>query len=605
MRCAAILARLPRTRNLSDYVLRFAIYVLRYSMQPYTGTEPAPAQAAEEPRAEPVHPLEDLRNLMLIASGWIVVLLILPPQHDYPIIDDWIYAGSVQHFLNTGVFVMPPQSQANLFGLTLWGAAWVRWLGFSFTTLTYSTLFLSFVALFSFYGLARSLGTPPWGAMLGTALLAYNPIFVHLSYSFMSDVPFLALMLLSCFCYVWGLQGHGRAWLWIGGVVAGYSFLIRQFGLLIPLAFLVYLAFDSLLTRKLRLRDMVEVVAAPLAIIGGWYIWTSGTPPSPGAVQEQNKAAQFIMKEPWLRVILLRSIILLPLIALFSWTAIRIRRARWWLVALSGIVVLVVLLNVDLPNEEWVQTNLPVYTAQVGPVAVDFSKQLFTFGEWGNIIRVTGIDFFEYPQEAVLSPEFWHALWVAGLALGALLLAGFADAFVDWLAGHRQKQPLSPMAALYLLGAASFFVSVALLGDTFDRYILTFLPFVVLFVVRGSAAWGRLAWIYSLAALLLISTFTLLLKADSIEHDNARWQAGMWMFARTGAVHVGFDFNNWGSLQSSDTYMIADAPHPELDFRVEQQFPYFSRLGGLTTHYVYAQSKIDAPPLANPRPTPP
>jgi hypothetical protein len=576
-------------------------------MQPYTGTEQASASGAEQAWAEPVHPLEDLRNLMLIASGWIVVLLILPPQHEYPIIDDWIYAGSVQHFLSTGTFMMPPQSQANLFGLTLWGAAWVQWLGFSFTTLTYSTLFLSFVALFAFYGLARAVGTPPWGAFLGTALLAYDPIFVQLSYSFMTDVPFVALMLLSCFCYVWGLQGHGRAWLWIGGVLAGYSFLIRQFGLLIPVTFLAYLALDSLLTRKLRLRDMVEVIAAPLLIIGGWYIWTWGTPPSAGAAQEQNRAAQFIMKEPWLRVILLRSLILLPLIALSSWTAIRIRRARWWLVALSGIVVLLVLLNVDLPNEQWLQTNLPVYTAQVGPVAVNFSKWLFTFGGWGNIIRVTGIDFFEYPQEAVLSPEFWHALWIVGLALGALLLAKVADALIDLPGERRRGQPLSPVVALYLLGAAIFFVSVAFLGDVFDRYVLTVLPFALLFVVRGSAGWGRISWAYSVVMLLAIATFTVLLKADNIDHDNARWQAGKWMFARTGAVHVGYDFNNWDDLHSSDSYDIADHPQPEINFRVEQRFPYFSRLGGFTTRYVYAQSNVNAPPLvtATPIPVPP
>jgi len=74
-------------------------------MQPYTGTEPATlqvAEAIERARLGPTERLEELRNLMLIASGWIAVLLILPPQHEYPIIDDWIYAGSVQHMLSTG-----------------------------------------------------------------------------------------------------------------------------------------------------------------------------------------------------------------------------------------------------------------------------------------------------------------------------------------------------------------------------------------------------------------------------------------------------------------------------------------------------------------------
>jgi 4-amino-4-deoxy-L-arabinose transferase-like glycosyltransferase len=576
-------------------------------MQPYTGTEPATlqvAEAVERAQLGPTERLKELRNLMFIASGWIAVLLILPPQHEYPIIDDWIYAGSVQHLLSTGVFVMPPLSQANLVGLTFWGAGWAQLLGFSFTTLTYSTIFMSFVALFSFYGVARATDTRPWGALLGTALLAYNPLFVHLSYSFMTDVPFIALMLLSCFCYIRGIQGHGRVWFWIGGLMAGWSFLIRQFGALIPVAFLAYLLLDSLLTRKLRIRDLVETVILPAIIVAGWIIWSWGTPPNAASVEVSKFAANFIMKEPWLRVILERSLVLLPIIALSAACAIKIRRSRLWLVAVSSIIMLLVLLNVDLPTEQWIETHLPDYSAQIGPVTINFSNELFTFGDAGNIIRITGIDFFEYPQQAIFTPEVWHALWIAGLVLGVLLLAKCGDAFLDWLRDRRQNEPLSPVTALYLLGAGIFVVSVALLGAVFDRYVLVVLPFVLLFLIRGSGSWGRAAWTYSIVMLAIITTSTLLAKADNIDHDNARWQAGQWMLTRTGAVHVGYDFNNWDSQQSSDTYVVADAPGPPPNFRIEQQFPYFSRLGGFTTRYLYAESSLNVSPVPSPTPSP-
>src|SRR5690349_1280438 len=123
-------------------------------MQPYTGgeidsTQSTPSQPSYVSQAVPaVSLLEDVRNLILIALGWTLALVILPPQHEYAIIDDWIYAGSVRNLLDTGTFVMPQQSQANLIGLTYWGAGWSKLFGFSFTTLTYSTLFFSFVALF-------------------------------------------------------------------------------------------------------------------------------------------------------------------------------------------------------------------------------------------------------------------------------------------------------------------------------------------------------------------------------------------------------------------------------------------------------------------------
>jgi hypothetical protein len=576
-------------------------------MQPYTGLSPESSEAAQPPPPAPVHPLEDLRNLMLTASGWIIILLLLPPQHEYPIIDDWIYAGSVRHLLDTGSFEMPQQSQANLIGLTYWGAGWVKLLGFTYTTLTYSTLFFSFVALFTFYGIARLLGTPQWGAMLGTAFLAYNPMFVHLSYSFMTDIPFIALMFLACFCYILGLQGHGRysrVWLLVGGLFAGWAFLIRQFGAIIPLAFAAYLALDMLLTRKLRLRDLLGVVLLPMLIVAAWQYATRNVPMTATSVAAASRSANFIFKEVWPRVILFRSFVLLPLIALCAWTAIKIRRAHWWLVILSAAIVLLLLFTLDLPDETWTQVGVPDYTAHIGPFDINFSNELYTFGLVGNIIRVTGIDFFEYPHQDVFTPEFWRILWIIGLVLGVLLLAKMGDALLDWLRERRERRPLSSVTALYLLCAGIFIISVALLGDLFDRYVITVLPFFILFLVRGSARWGRIAWTYSLVTLTLIATFTIIAKADNIDHDNARWQAGYWMLARTGQVHVGFDFNNLPGMPSSDTYVVADMPLPQFGFRVEQEFPYFSRLGGFTTRYVYAQSNVNAPPLPAPRPTP-
>ena len=194
----------------------------------YTYTPAEPAVAA--PPALPTRTGADVRNLLLLAAGWAAFVLIISPQHEYPIIDDWIYAGSVRQMLDTGVFRMPDWSQTSLVGLTVWGTVWTRQFGFGFTVLTASTLFLAAIALFAFYALARTVDVSPGGALLGTALLGFNPLFVHLSYSFMTDVPFLALVLLACLCYVRGCQTQGVAWLVLGSLFVAGAFLIRQLG---------------------------------------------------------------------------------------------------------------------------------------------------------------------------------------------------------------------------------------------------------------------------------------------------------------------------------------------------------------------------------------
>src|SRR3954447_5748193 len=84
--------------------------------------EPAPSVATAARPWTPAHPTEalmtpealgraDLRNLGLIVLGFLALLLLIPPGHEFPVVDDWIYAGSVRDMLATGRFTMPDWSQ--------------------------------------------------------------------------------------------------------------------------------------------------------------------------------------------------------------------------------------------------------------------------------------------------------------------------------------------------------------------------------------------------------------------------------------------------------------------------------------------------------------
>src|SRR5438128_20102 len=113
-------------------------------VRPWTPAQPVEARATPEAHvASAARPRADLWNLGLILLGFLAVLLLIPPAHAFPVIDDWIYADSVRDMLATGHFTMPEWSQANLVGLTLWGVLWTRVFGFSLTVLTYSTLVLA------------------------------------------------------------------------------------------------------------------------------------------------------------------------------------------------------------------------------------------------------------------------------------------------------------------------------------------------------------------------------------------------------------------------------------------------------------------------------
>jgi hypothetical protein len=161
---------------------------------------------------------------------------------EVPVIDDWTYAWSVEHFLQTGELRMLEWSAHYPLAQILWGALFSRLLGFSFAALRCSTLVLAWAGLLTVYGTLRELGTRPLLAGLGTLMLWCNPVFFVLSHSFMTDVPFVSLMSAALFGYVrWAKRGRTGD-LSLGGVAALLACLIRQPGAalaLIPLAYLL------------------------------------------------------------------------------------------------------------------------------------------------------------------------------------------------------------------------------------------------------------------------------------------------------------------------------------------------------------------------------
>jgi hypothetical protein len=170
--------------------------------------------------------------LMTVLLAWMPV--------EVPVIDDWTYAWSVEHFLQTGALRMLEWSAHYPVAQILWGALFSQLFGFSFVVLRLATLVLAWAGLLAFFGTLRELGTRPLVAVLGTLMLWCNPVFFGLSHSFMTDVPFVSLMNAALFYHVRWVN-RGRTWdLGLGSVFVILAVLIRQLGIalaLIPLAY--------------------------------------------------------------------------------------------------------------------------------------------------------------------------------------------------------------------------------------------------------------------------------------------------------------------------------------------------------------------------------
>jgi hypothetical protein len=74
-------------------------------------------------------------------------------------------------------------------------------------------------------------------ALLCGALVAINPLVLNLSYSFMTDVPFLAMSILSGLFFLLALQTPRAPLIFWGSCLAVVAFFVRQFGVMLPVAF--------------------------------------------------------------------------------------------------------------------------------------------------------------------------------------------------------------------------------------------------------------------------------------------------------------------------------------------------------------------------------
>ena len=176
--------------------------------------------------------------LAAIAGVFVLGCAIVGPLRDAPVVDDWVYAWSVEHFLRTGQLrVLPITSIYPLFQI-LWGAMFARIGGFSFGVLRLSNVVLAALGPCGLYLTLRELRFSRSGSFLGSVALAVHPVYFALAFSFMTDTTFVSLSTFAVFWYVSAICRDRPARLWAGGLVAVVAFLVRPLAVAIPLAVL-------------------------------------------------------------------------------------------------------------------------------------------------------------------------------------------------------------------------------------------------------------------------------------------------------------------------------------------------------------------------------
>ena len=127
----------------------------------------------------------------------------------------------------TGTVQFPGFTRAMPVAQVFYGVGWSLVFGDTSRSLDISTVLLGIVGGVLFYALARKCGAGALISAVATALLLCNPCYLFLSFSFMTEVPFLVALLASYLAYAHAIDGLRGGWLWLAGASAAAGFALR------------------------------------------------------------------------------------------------------------------------------------------------------------------------------------------------------------------------------------------------------------------------------------------------------------------------------------------------------------------------------------------
>jgi 4-amino-4-deoxy-L-arabinose transferase-like glycosyltransferase len=496
-----------------------------------------PASAANRPALQASRPLA----VLLLAMAALVVAV--PPGGEFPIDIDWNYARVVQSLIERGRLEISPWTAASLVLQAYWGSLFAVLFGFSHTTLRISTLVLAAAGVLGFYRLLCELFD--WRrALLGALLLLFNPLYVCLSYSFKSNVPFLALAIWALFCYVRGVRAARPRLVWLvaGSAFAGGAFLVRQIGVALPLAVAgAWLLAGNWRGSRRELwreawlrRSLLTAMLGPfcLAVLVGLYLDQLRGP------VKQEPAGW--MLDFWadqglgmVGVVLARlagafstlGIFTLPLSAgwLITRPTLGLSRPQHWLI---GVLLLALFIGLVLLSLVFGESP---YFPHIGDT---LSPRGFYIGN---------SNYFDGTVPASIAVPEWGLLVATDAAiLGcALLVLAIARLIAPEIAR-------SPAAIPLLFGLIALALTVPY-HSFYDDYVLALLPSALL---AALLAFRAARWVPALAlvGVVLLAGWSIWWERDLLERDAAIWQAGRALVERgipPDQIDGGFEWNGW------------------------------------------------------------
>lgn len=464
-------------------------------------------------------------ELVVLAVAWCLLVAAIEPFVGLPLNDDWSYAVTVERLLDDGDFRPIAWVQALHVSHALWGTVFAAIGGMDYDMLRASTLVLALAGTVACFCVLRGAGVAIGLAALATVTVVANPLYVALSVTYMTDVPFAVAMLLAACSFAAYLQNRSR-WTWIAAVAfALFATLNRQIGLALPAAFAVAaIACNGLAPRKVVSAVLPFAICALALFVVEWWLRATGRMPAfynaqAGKVLDMvlDPGAWRVIARHGVTAMLYLGLLLSPLLA---WMLAATWRSR--------------------PQaRRWLTLGMLVLTALFGALLATKFDRLMPLS--GNIIVPSGIGpltlrdayFLDAGVVVPWPAQVWMALSAVAVVGAAALSTLLAFALIGMSSAGLVRRGPRQAAALMFLLASALYLGPAVAAGFFDRYLVPGIALLVpgLVLALGlrlgltiSEQPGKTAMMVSWSMAALMGCVSILATRDYLAWNVARWE---------------------------------------------------------------------------------
>ncbi len=497
---------------------------------------------------------------LVITGVYILVFSLISPRYEVPQNDDWAYYLTVQQWFQTGKLSHLGWNDPTLLFQLIWGGLFSWLFGVSYTSLRLSTLVLSWLGVVSLYGILRRLTQGRAVSLLGAGVLLLNPVYLCLSYSYNTDIPYVGLATAATLSLLWAFYKNSTVGFLACGVLTACAFLVRQQGIILPLVGSAYLLFEQwhrygAYPRRSRTLIAILCLWLPVLLALGLHAhWLQSATDGTWSPRWSNLHPFFsapsvggfvdlLVQSLHATVGLLLSfgILLIPLfVALWPTGKAPLRRRRVLQWVLYGSILLFAILSAVLAQQQ------------------EIGMRGWPYG--GNYLGRFG------PLEPIEGGSRWLPLGVTFVATliapvcSALVVVACLRVFLEW-----NGDPVKRKQVLVLALGMAQLLPVFALKTAYDRYFLVALPAVVAAVICWSPV-RRGGLIAGFICLCLLGGVSLEWTRATIDRSRARWEVAQELVDQgvppAQIAGVGFE---WGGhhlyLKALNTLKI----HPPFD----------------------------------------